>query len=338
MKCTDRAYLRRKKRKQQLRIRFICTFVIIGVITTAIFFLVGLHDVVKKYESNAYKNSIYKAELFADSLCVTNEEVPFEEFYTHDEFPGAVVFNMDTQEVIFSQHANDKVYPASTTKIMTAYLALKYGDLSDTVMVSEKAVDIPSDSSTAWLEAGDRVKLEDLIYGLMLPSGNDSAIAIAEHISGSVDAFVELMNEEANLLGATNTHYVNPHGYQDKEHYTTAYDLYLIFNECLKDRTFVKVISSKNHIAKIVSKSGTTREVTWGQSNQFLNGMREAPKGIRFVGGKTGNTFDAGSCLVIYGYDSSNTPYVSVVMGASSRRNLYDNMVFLWSAIEKIGK
>ena len=90
---------------------------------------------------------------------------------------------------------------------------------------------VPSDSSVAGLRSGVQLTLEDLLYGLMLPSGNDSAVAIAEHISGSVDAFVELMNKEANALGATNSHFVNPHGYHDENHYTTAYDLYLIFNQ-----------------------------------------------------------------------------------------------------------
>ena len=334
MKCTDRAYIRRRKRQRQLRIRLVCNIGMVAAIVAIVILLVNSHNVVNAYASSAYKDSVYQADLFAEDLCVTNEDVELEEFYTHDEFPGALLFNVDTQEVLFSQHANEKVYPASTTKLMTAYLALKYGDLSDMVTVSENAVDVPSDSSTAHLEAGDRLTLKDLVYGLMLPSGNDSAVAIAEHISGSTEKFVELMNEEANKLGATNTHFVNPHGYQDEDHYTTAYDLYLIFNECLKDKTFMQIISSKTRDVVITAKNGSARNVTWGQSNQFLNGMREVPQGCSFVGGKTGNTFDAGACLVMYGYDSSNTPYISIIMGATSRRNLYDNMTFLWAAID----
>lgn len=126
---------------------------------------------------------------------------------------------------------------------------------------------------------------------------------------------------------------VNPHGYQDKEHYTTAYDMYLMFRACIQDERFLDIISSKNYSTVIAQKDGSKREVTWGQSNLFITGNRETPKGITFYGGKTGNTFDAGSCLVMYGKTASDTPYISVVMGASSRRNLYDNMTFLWSAI-----
>lgn len=296
--------------------------------------LLNSRNRVSKYEMSAYESGIYEAELFARDICVTNEDVEFDAFYTNDEFPGALLFNIETQEVLFSENANEKVYPASTTKILTAYLALKYGALEDYVTVSDTAVDVPSDSSTAHLQVGDVLTLEDLLYALLLPSGNDSAVAIAEHISGSVEAFVELMNEEANRLGASNSHFVNPHGYQSEDHYTTAYDLYLIFNECIKNETFIDIVSSKSYSTVITQKNGSRREVTWGQSNQFVTGARTSPTGITLIGGKTGNTYDAGSCLVMYGKDSSDTPYISIIMGATSRRNLYDNMTFLWSAIE----
>ena len=297
--------------------------------------VVNSNNRISKYETVAYQSTIYEAEFFAKDLCVTNDEVEFEAFHTNDEFKGALLFDIENQKVLFSEHANDRLYPASTTKILTAYVALKYGNLEDYVTISETAVDVPSDSSTAHLQVGDVLSLKDLLYALMLPSGNDSAVAIAEHISGDVKSFVHLMNEEAHLLGATNTHFVNPHGYQDKDHYTTAYDLYLIFKECIKNDVFLEIVSSKNYSTVIAQKNGTKRNVTWGQSNQFITGARKTPSGITFIGGKTGNTYDAGSCLVMYGKDSSDTPYISVVMGATSRRNLYDNMTFLWAAISK---
>ena len=302
------------------------------VVGTALLLLNSRNHVLK-YETVAYQSSIYEAEFFADDLCVTNEEVEFEEFHTNDEFHGALLFNIKDQEVLYSEHANEKLYPASTTKIMTAYLALKYGNLEDYVTVSETAADVPSDSSTAYLKVGDVLTLKDLLYALMLPSGNDSAVAIAEHISGSVEDFVDLMNEEANQLGASNSHFVNPHGYQNEDHYTTAYDMYLIFNECIKDERFLEIVSSKSYSTVVAQKDGSKRDVTWGQSNQFVTGARKTPSGITLIGGKTGNTYDAGSCLVMYGKDSSDTPYISIIMGATSRRNLYDNMTFLWAAI-----
>ena len=161
--------------------------------------------------------------------------------------------------------------PASTTKLMTAYLALKYGDLDEEVVITKTAQDIPIDSSRAGLRVGDRIVLFDLLHGLLLPSGNDAALAIAEHISGSVEEFVSLMNEEAKLLGATNTQFVNPHGYQDENHFTTAYDLYLMFDACMKQPEFLNIISKPSYDLEITQQNGTYRDEKWLQSNWYVN-------------------------------------------------------------------
>lgn len=296
--------------------------------------MIQANNRVHAYESFAYHSSVYVSKLFTEDICVSDEDVAFKKFHTNDQFHGALLYDIENQKVIYSERVNERLFPASTTKIMTAYLALKYGNLDDYITVSKNATKVPSDSSTAHLQAGDILTLKDLLYALMLPSGNDSAVAIAEHISGSVDEFVELMNKEANALGASNTHFTNPHGYQDKKHYTTAYDLYLIFNECIKNETFLKIISSTSYEALITQSNGSSRLVTWPQSNQFITGGRTIPNGITLVGGKTGNTFDAGSCILLYGHDSKETPFIAIIMGATSRRNLYDNMTFLLDAIE----
>lgn len=306
--------------------------IVVALVIGAIY-LKNSRNLVEAYETLAYNTTVYQAELFATDLCVTNEEVEFESFYTNDDFPGALLFNLKEQEILYAEHVHERLYPASTTKLMTTYLALKYGKLSDMVTVSKKAVDVPSDSSKAYLEVGDQLTLEDLLYSLMLPSGNDSAIAVAEHISGTTEEFVQLMNEEVQKIGATNTHFMNPHGYHDDEHYTTAYDLYLILNECIKYDEFVELISATKRAAVITEADGTQRNVTWSQSNKFVNGSRDIPKGVTIIGGKTGTTYEAGYCLVLYGKDSAGTPYISVIMGSTSSRNLYDNMYFLWAAI-----
>lgn len=335
MRCTNRPRYMRRNRKRELAIRLTCGIIILVVAILAIILISIQYSKreVSKYEKLTYIDSIYEADLFADNLCIVNEDVDFEAFHTNDEFHGALLFDVENQKVLYAENAHERLYPASLTKILTSYVALKYGNLDDIITISETAVDIPSDSSSANLCEGDQLTLKDLLYALMLPSGNDSAVAIAEYISGSAQDFAELMNTEAQKLGATNTHFVNPHGYQDKEHYTTAYDLYLIFNECIKDQTFVDIISSTQWTASITEKSGSVRNVTWTQSNQFINGARKVPTGVSIFGGKTGTTFDAGACLALYGADSSNTPYISIIMGASSKRNLYDNMTFLWAAI-----
>ena len=325
--------MRRKRRKRQLCIRMVSTVMVVAALVVLCVFLSSSRNLVSSFEKKQYTNSIYQTSFFADDLCVTNEEIKFEKFKTNDEFHGSLVFDITNQDIIMSDKVHERLYPASTTKIMTAYLALKYGNLEDIVTVSEKAVAVPSDSSKANLRLGDKLTLGDMLYGLMLPSGNDSAVAIAEHISGSVESFVELMNTEAKLLGATNTNFVNPHGYQAKEHCTTAYDLYLIFNQCIQNETFLDIVSSVSKHVSITQSDGSQRNVTWNQSNQFINGGRSVPKGMTLVGGKTGNTYDAGSCILLYGNDTAGTSYISIIMGASSRRNLYDNMTFLLSAI-----
>lgn len=334
MKCTNKKRRIRRNRKKELRIRLFCTVLFTLMIVGSIIFITSSRNRVKTYEYVTYCTSVHQTELYADNLCVANEDVDFDAFHTNDEFHGALLFDIENQKILYSERVNERLYPASTTKIMTAYLALKYGHLDDYITISENAIDVPSDSSTAHLLKGDILSLKDLLYALMLPSGNDSAVAIAEYISDSTDAFVELMNKEAIALGATNTHFVNPHGYQDKEHYTTAYDLYLIFNECIKNETFLQIIASKSYNTVIKQADGSIREVTWPQSNQFISGGRDIPNGITLIGGKTGNTFDAGSCILLYGHNSKQTPFITIIMGATSRRNLYDNMTFLLRAIE----
>ncbi len=160
---------------------------------------------------------------------------------------GAGAFNLSTGQVVYAKNLYERLYPASTTKILTAYLALKYcDDLDAYVTVSENAAKQAADSSVCDLRAGDRVKLRDLLYGMMLRSGNDAAIAIAEHVSGSVEAFAELMNREAAAMGATQTHFVNPNGLPDANHYTTVYDMYLIFAKALENQMFSEIIAAKS--------------------------------------------------------------------------------------------
>lgn len=290
-------------------------------------------EIVTEFENSNYNRSLYEGELFAANLCVASDDISLNKFEPASELHAGALFGVDQQKVFYSNHMHDRIFPASTTKILTLYLALKYGTLSDVITVSENAASVPSDSSVAGLREGEQLTLEDLLYGLMLPSGNDSAVAIAEYISGSEEAFVELMNKEANALGATNSHFANPHGYQDEDHYTTAYDLYLIFNQGILNSKFVDIISSPSYTADIKEQDGTVRSVTWRQTNLFVNGSRKAPENVIVVGGKTGTTDEAGACLILYEQDSQLRPYVSVVMGAQSKKALYDTMDSLLSTI-----
>jgi D-alanyl-D-alanine carboxypeptidase (penicillin-binding protein 5/6) len=157
-------------------------------------------------------------------------------------------------------------------------------------------------------------------------SGNDAANTIAEMISGSTEAFAQLMNEEAQALGATNSHFVNPHGLSDEEHYTTLYDLYLIFQAAVSDDTFCTIINTGSHTATYQNSAGETVTAEWSTTNRYLKGEQEAPEGVTVVGGKTGTTDAAGYCLVLYSKDDSGTPYISIVLKGDSRDDLYVQM------------
>ena len=324
MRCID-------KKRRLLSIILIIVILSAGCISKK-------EKLVTEYETTNYDTYLYEGELFASQLCVSDTNVPLNDFEAASSLHAGALFGMSQQKVFYSEQIHDRLFPASTTKILTLYLALKYGTLSDIVTVSDNAVAVPSDSSVAGLRSGEQLTLEDLLYGLMLPSGNDSAVAIAEHISGSVDAFVELMNKEANALGATNSHFVNPHGYHDENHYTTAYDLYLIFNQGILNQRFIDIISSATYTTDIKEPDGSTRSVTWKQSNLFVNGTRTAPENVTVIGGKTGTTDEAGACLVLYEQDSQSRPYISIVMGAESKNALYNTMDSLLSAISGLSQ
>ena len=291
-----------------------------------IFYLIKNQPSVLRYEKEIYKGNIYQAELPVDSLCVATDDIKYDLFQTDDEFHAVSLLKLDEAEVIHAENIHERIYPASTTKLMTVYLALKYASLDDEVVITANAQDIPIDSSRAGLRVGDTMSMLDLLHGLMLPSGNDAAIAVAEHVSGSVEEFVALMNQEAKKLCATNSNFVNPHGYHDENHYTTAYDLYLIFNACLEYPEFKTIVSSDSYSLQITQHNGTYRNERWLQSNWFINGNASAPSGITIIGGKTGTTDEAGSCLMMLFQDEADTPYIAVIMGAENRSVLYDNM------------
>lgn len=260
---------------------------------------------------------------FASDLCVSDgTDIGTEQ--TSSYVAGASgVFNLDTGEVNYAQNIYQRIYPASTTKILTAYVALKHGNLEDVYTVSENATNQASDSSVCHLKTGDQLTLRQLLYGLMMRSGNDAAIAIAEGVSGDVDTFANLMNQEAAALGALNTHFINPNGLHDENHYTTVYDLYLIFQAAVQNETFMELIQATTYTAAYMDAAGMPMEQTWIPTNRYLIGAETIPDGITVLGGKTGTTNAAGYCLVLLSQNAMGQKIVSIVMKADCRSNLY---------------
>lgn len=260
---------------------------------------------------------------FAEDLCVAPKEQTHSDAVTDEVVEAMGVFLPADKKISYQKNIYEKMYPASTTKILTAYLAITQADLDDMVTVSEHAVDQASDSSVCGMRAGDQIKLSDLLYGLMLKSGNDAAVAIAEHISGSEEAFAELMNETARSFGATNSHFVNPNGLHDDGHYTCVYDLYLIFAQAIKEDFFVQLIQTTSYTAYYTNASGAQASQTWTNTNKYLNGEVRQPEGVTVLGGKTGTTNPAGYCLVLLSNNDKKEPVISIILKSDARSNLY---------------
>lgn len=180
--------------------------------------------------------------------------------------------------------------------------------------------------ATVKLKEGDVLTLRQLLYGLLTVSANDAANVIAEMTAGSMDEFVARMNEKAVQIGATNTHFVNPNGLHDEEHYTTAYDLYLMFQEAMKYDTFLEVLKVPSYDVSYMAADGTEVTATWVSSNQFTKGDVTVPDGVTAAGGKTGTTSAAKSCLVQLFEDAQGQQYIAIILGCSDRSVLYQEM------------
>ncbi len=269
--------------------------------------------------------------LFGEKLCAVSGNVGSDPAVTAE---AGITFNMTTGEVLFSKNACERLEPASITKVTTCLVALKYGDLTKEITVeADMLADLDPASSLCHITPGCTVTLEQLLYGLMLPSGNDAANVIAYCVAGGEEEFVSLMNREAAALGATGTHYTNAHGLTDPEHYTTAYDIYLIYHEAVKYEKFLEIIGAQSYTADFMD-NGAMASLTWERGIWYFNGQAQAPEGVTPLGGKTGTTPEAGYCLSLASEDAEGNRYISVVLKAADRRDLYSNMTALLSKIQ----
>lgn len=264
---------------------------------------------------------------FAEDLCVANEDVAAIEADTSEAL-AACFFNLDSKEILYAKNVHQRLYPASTTKIMTALVALEQAeDLEAQTTVSKEAITFTeSGVSKADLKEGDVLTIHQLLYALLTVSANDAANVIAEQVGGSMEAFVELMNVQAQKIGATNSHFVNPNGLHNEEHYTTVYDLYLMFQEAMEHEEFIEILKATSYEASYVAADGTPVTKTWPSSNLFTKGDVTVPEGVTAVGGKTGTTSAAKSCLVQLFEDAEGNSYVAIILGCEGRTQLYEEM------------
>jgi len=194
---------------------------------------------------------------------------------------AAVLMDVDSGRVLYAQNEDTKMLIASTTKIMTALVALENGDLNSTVKISAEAAN--TEGSSMYLKAGEKLTLETLLYGLMLCSGNDAAVAVAQGVAGSTDKFVKLMNEKAKELGMTHTSFANPNGLDDEKHYSTAKDMAVLACAAMNNETFARIVSTRT-----ITVGGRTLT----NHNKLLSYVDGC------IGLKTGYTKAAGRTLV----------------------------------------
>ena len=234
---------------------------------------------------------------------------------------AALLVSPESDMVLYEKNADEKRYPASTTKIMTALLTLEnVSDLS--AVVTAEASDfenVTADSSNAGIKLGEQVTVKDLLYALMLPSANEAAYMLARHVGGSWEQFVDMMNERAAELGCTGTHFCNPCGLHEDDHYTTAHDLYRIAKQAMKDATFRDIVSTVQHR---MAKTNLHEERIILTTNQLIFSSFQPWSYANCLGIKTGHTSQAGNCFVGYA-EYGDAKLFSVVLGCSSSSKEY---------------
>ena len=231
----------------------------------------------------------------------------------------AIVIDRSSKQILYGKNETDKAKMASTTKIMTAIVVIENTSLDEIATISSKAA--KTGGSRLGLKTDDEISINDLLYGLMLRSGNDAAIALAEYVGGNVESFVELMNQKAKELELISTHFVTPHGLDDDEHYTTAYDLAILTDYALQNNTFSKIVATKTYTITI---NNSSKKIS--NTNELLGNF----DGI--YGVKTGFTNGANRCLVT-ACKRDDLDVICVVLGCDTKKDRKQDTIDLLNYI-----
>lgn len=246
--------------------------------------------------------------------------------YDYESIPTPNILVVDADDlnhVFYERAADTRAFPASTTKIMTCLLAVEAGNFDESVTVGEEVTPFTNLSSLMGLKSGETVTMRDLVYGLMLVSGNDAASAIAVHVAGSVSNFVDMMNRKAQEIGMTSTHFTNPHGVQDDNHYTTARDMAKLMAYAMQNETFCQIDRTLSYT--VAPNNMHAEPVTLVTTNRLMRAVEGDPVSTVYpyaVGGKTGDTNAAGKCLVAVA-ERDGARVIIVLFG--DRAEMYNN-------------
>lgn len=287
------------------------------------------------FNDNTLTDSIVAfAKGFSSDVAVIPVDMPNSEdsFWINGE--SALLININSSEVLFSKNPHLMQYPASTTKVMTAMVALD--NKKEDLHIMGEEIDIKVENAVVCdYRKGDIVPFDIILHGALLRSGNDAAAALAMCAADSIDDFCKMMNDKALQLGATHTHYVNPNGLFESEQVITPYDLYLIFNEAIKNKTYVKTISRKSYqnvFKRITPYKEYKINAEYISTNPFFLGDAVAPGHVNIIGGNSGYTSEAGRHYVIL-CESAGEQYIALVMNTASRTELNMDLEYLLSLI-----
>lgn len=278
-------------------------------------------------------NTDVKMDSFASNLCVGNANITKNTSVDMTNATSAALFDVNKTNIIYGKNIHERLAPASLTKVLTAVVALEEGNLDDIITVTKEVKITESGATLCGLKEGDTLTLNQALHALLIQSANDAANAIAIHLGGSLEGFAELMNQKAVELGATNSHFVNPHGLSDDDHYTTAYDLYLIFNKAIEYELFREIIHMDKYSTIYQDSVGNEKEMEFTTTNLFLRGDYNSPDKVTVIGGKTGTTNAAGNCLIVLSKDTAGNPYISVILRSKERQLMYEQMIDLLEEI-----
>lgn len=247
----------------------------------------------------------------------------------------AILVEVSTGTLIYAKDATKAMYPASTTKLMTALLTLEYTQMDEVVNYSWNAVNtIGTNASHIGMRTNEQLTVKDSLYGLLLPSANEVANALAEHIAGSVEGFADMMNEKSQELGTVNTHFTNANGLHDENHYTCAYDLYLIMQACIEKEDFIEIDATPAYFRPADELLG--KDIPMGTTNMLIRSNSEYYNDA-VVCGKTGYTDEAGRVLVTYA-SKDDMNFICVVMGGVDQDHFTDTNMLLNYAYQNFKK
>jgi len=225
---------------------------------------------------------------------------------------AVILVESSTGKILYEKNAYEKMYPASTTKVLTAILTLENCDLDEMATVSHHSIySLPNGYVNANLQEGEQISVNDLMYALMVKSANDAAIVLAEHIAGSVEAFSDMMNKKAKEIGCKNTHFVNPNGIHNENHYSTAYDLYLMASYGMENELFRKYVSTATYTLPVTNKYPAADRICVTTNDMLRKKSKYYNENV--IGIKTGFTTEAKNCLIA-GAKKDNVELISVVL------------------------